>query len=544
MTNHIQKYWFYRHKILPLCILCLFAVCIMAQSKGARSKSSAHAVKPPKKGTKVFLEYADALEFDKAKGPDYQVLRGAVRFRQDSMRMYCDSAYFFDKTNSLEAFGNIRMEQGDTLFVYSDYLFYDGNQQLAKLRYNVKMENRNVTLLTDSLNYDRRFNIGYFFQGGVVSDLKNELTSVYGQYSPSTKDAVFQNNVKLVNDKVKLLSDTLHYNTLNKIAKITGPSTILSDSNTIYSNKGWYNTQKETSLLLNRSLLVNKEKTLTGDSILYFRNTGKGEVFGHMHLKDTLNKADMYGNYGFYNEKTHLAFATDSAWIREYSRPDTTYIHADTLMTTQSESNIRVLSAFHHVRYFSVESQGVCDSMRYSTQDSVLRLYKNPILWNTKYQLSGDTINAYMNDSTIKRAHIIGYAFVASEENKKGGYYNQLSGKEIKAKFEDGEIRKVDASGNVESAFYPTDKDSLMIGLNRAESSYLTLFTRNRKVEKLIMWPSPIGSLTPMITIKNEDKFLKNFRWNNSIRPLNKNDIFRKDTNKTEPVKRITRRTR
>ncbi|MFZ4455097.1 MAG: OstA-like protein [Bacteroidales bacterium] len=526
-----------------LGVLCLFAVCLFAQTKvNAKGKSTVAAAKPAKKGTRVYLEYADQLEFDKSKGPDYQVLRGSVRFRQDNMFMFCDSAYFFDKTNSLEAFGNIRMEQGDTLFVYSDYLYYDGNIQLAKLRRNVKMENRNVTLLTDSLNYDRRFNIGYFFEGGVVSDLKNELTSVYGQFSPKTKDAIFQYKVKLVNDKMTLLSDTLRYNTQTKIADITTPTTILSDSNTIYTSKGWYNTQKETAVLLKRSLMVSKTKTLTGDTILYFRNSGRGKVLGNMHLRDSLNKTDLYGNEGYYNEKTKSAFATKSAWVREYSRPDTVFLHADTLMMIEPDSTFRVMSAYRHVRYYSNESQGVCDSLRYSSKDSVLRMYKNPVLWNTNYQLSGDTINAYMNDSTIKRADIIGYAFVATQEDSIAGYYNQLSGKELKAFFVHGEIRKVDVKGNVESAFYPTDKDSLMIGLNRAESSFLTIYVKDRKLEKLIMWPSPKGSLTPLIDIKADDRFLKNFRWQIDSRPKCGKDIFRTEMVKVEPIKRTKRR--
>ncbi len=544
MIKRILNYLPDRHKILPFCILCLFAVCIVAQTQNAKAKPSHSKHKAAKKGAKVFLENADIWEFDKMKGPDYQVLRGAVRFRQDNMLMFCDSAHFFDKTNSLEAFGNIRMEQGDTLFVYSDFLFYDGNTQVAKLRYNVKMENRNVTLLTDSLNYDRRINIGYFFQGGVISDLQNELTSLYGQYSPSTKIADFHYNVKLVNDKMTLYSDTLHYNTMTKVANIAGPSTIVSDSNTIYTDRGWYNTLKETSMLLDRSLLVNKTKTLTGDTIFYNRKKGIGEVYGYMHLRDSVNKADLYGNYGYYNEKTKVAFSTKLAWAREYSRPDTMFVHADTLMATEPDSTHRILSAYHRVRYYSKGSQGVCDSLRYSSRDSVLHLYKDPVLWNANYQLSGDTIHAYMNDSTIRKAIIKGYAFAIEEQDSVGGFYNQLSGKELKADFLNGEIRRVDVNGNVESVFYPTDKDSVMIGLNHAESSFLTMYMANRKLEKLIMWPSPVGSLTPMEAIKPDQKFLKNYRWFSLIRPRNAMDIFRRKGLKIEPVKRIQRRTR
>jgi hypothetical protein len=544
MTNKFCNYLYNRHKILTGSILCLFAVCIVAQTSKNKPNTLPTKQIIHRKGTKVNLEYASVLEYDKFRGADYQLLHDSVRFRQDHMYMYCDSAKFFDKTNSLEAFGNVKMQQGDTLFVYSDYLYYDGNTQLAKLRYNVKMENRNVTLLTDSLNYDRRLNIGYFFNGGVISDLQNELTSVYGQYSPTTKMADFRYNVKLVNDKMTIYSDTLHYNTATKVANIAGPSTILSDQNTIYTDKGWYNTLKENSMLFNRSLLVTKGKTLTGDTLCYNRKKGIGEAFGYMHLKDSVNKADLYGNYGYYNENTRKAFSTKLAWAREYSRPDTMFISADTLMATEPDTTYRVLSAFHRARFYSKNSQGVSDSLQYSSRDSILHLYRDPVLWNANYQLAGDTIHAYMNDSTIKMALVKGYSLAIEQLDSIKGFYNQLSGKSLRADFEHGDIRKVDVSGNVETIFYPLDKDSTMIGLNHSESSYLTMWLLNRKLERLKMWPTVTGSMTPEEAIKQNQKQLKNFRWYSQTRPRSPMDIFRHKNTKIEPVKRIQRRSR
>ena len=158
---------------------------------------------------KVYLLNSDELTFDKEQSADYRVLRGNVVFRKDSMYMYCDSAYFYEKDNSLDAFGNVHMEQGDTLFIYGDVLYYNGNEQIARLRENVRMENRDVTLFTDSLNYEMVPNIGYYFDGGKLIDSQNELSSVYGQYSPDTKQALFNFDVQLVNEKYTLYSDTL-----------------------------------------------------------------------------------------------------------------------------------------------------------------------------------------------------------------------------------------------------------------------------------------------------------------------------------------------
>lgn len=544
MIRQIRNYLQDRHKILIGCILCLFAVCIIAQTKMPKGYSLSSKPTLHRKGTKVNLKYASVMEYSKARGADYQLLHDSVWFIHGGMNMYCDSAKFYEKTNSLEAFGNVRMEQGDTLRVYSDYLYYDGNTQLAKLRFNVKMENRSVTLLTDSLNYDRRINIGYFFEGGVVSDLTNDLTSVFGQYSPVTKMADFRYNVKLVNDKMTLYSDTLHYNTVTKVANIEGTSTILSDQNTIYTDKGWYNTLKETSMLFNRSLLVTKGKTLTGDTLCYNRKKGIGEAFGYMHLKDSVNKADLYGNYGYYNEITRKAFSTKLAWAREYSRPDTMFISADTLMAIEPDTSYRILSAFHRVRFYSKDSQGVSDSLQYSSRDSILHLYRDPVLWNANYQLSGDTIHAYMSDSTIRMALVKGYSLSVEQIDSIKGYYNQLSGKSLRADFESGDIRKVDVSGNVETIFFPLDNDSTLVGLNHSESSYLTMWLKNRKLERLKMWPSVTGSMTPEEAIKDNQKQLKSFRWYSQIRPLFPMDIFRHKNTKVEPVKHIKRRTR
>lgn len=223
------------------------------------------------------------------------------------------------------------MEQGDTLFVYGNYLFYDGDTQIAYLRENVRMENGQVTLFTDSLNYERIPDIGYYFDGGLIVDSLNQLSSFYGQYSPGTKLAIFNDSVRLENPNFTLYSDTLHYDTESKIATILGPSIIVSDSGTIHSSRGWYNTEANTSLLLDRSEVYSGNRVLIGDSISYDQNAGFGEAFGNMCLQDTAQKVMLEGQYGFYNERTEYAFATDSARFLEYSQGDTLYLHADTL---------------------------------------------------------------------------------------------------------------------------------------------------------------------------------------------------------------------
>lgn len=478
----------------------------------------------PAKKTKVYLIHTNTLSFDKAVKPDAQILNGDVCFRHDSSYMYCDSAYFFEQTNSLEAFSNVRMEQGDTLFVYGDYLFYDGNTQVAYLRENVRMENGQVTLFTDSLNYERIPNIGYYFEGGLIVDSLNQLSSFYGQYSPETKLAVFNDSVRLENTDFTLYSDTLHYDTQSKIATILGPSVIVSDSGTIHTSRGWYDTVNNTSLLLDQSQVESGEKILIGDSIFYNRDTGMGEVYGNMSLIDTAQHVTLQGEYGYYNEQTGYAFATDSARFLEYSQGDTLFLHADTLQMVTVDSIYREIKAYYGVRFYRTDMQGICDSMQFNTRDSVLYMYTEPVLWNEQYQLYGDTIAIYMNDSTIEYAHVIQFAFAAQHVDS--SYYNQLKGNDLKAYFEGQAVHQIDVAGNAESIFYPLEKDGAKVGMNETKSGFLTIWVKDNKLDKLKIWPSPVGTMTPIPDLKPDQKMLKDFYWFDYLRPKNKDDIY------------------
>ena len=489
---------------------------------------------PAVRKTKVFLEHANTLSFDKEVKADAQILVGDVCFRHDSSYMYCDSAYFYEQTNSLEAFSNVRMEQGDTLFVYGEYLFYDGNAQIAYLRDNVRMENRQVTLFTDSLNYERIPDIGYYFEGGMIVDSLNQLSSFYGQYSPTTKLAIFNDSVQLENPNFTLYSDTLHYNTESKISTILGPSVIVSDSGTIHTSRGWYDTVNDMSMLLDRSRVVSGDRVLTGDSIAYDRKVGFGEAFGGMSIQDTARHVTLEGEYGFYDERTDYAFATDSARFLEYSQGDTLFLHADTLRMVTIDSTYREIKAYYGVRFYRTDLQGVCDSMQFNTRDSVLYMFTEPIVWNEQYQIFGDTILIFMNDSSIDRAHVKQFAFAIQQVDSVS--FNQLKGNDLMAYFEGQAVRRIDVSGNAESIFFPMEKDGSMVGMNETKSGFLTMWLKENKLDRLKIWPSPMGTMTPIPDLTPEQKFLKDFSWFDYIRPKDKTDIYKVVKRKVQDI--------
>lgn len=477
---------------------------------------------------KIFLERADVLVADENISRDYQILRGNVEFSKSGTRMYCDSAYFYDSTNSLDAFGHVKMNQGDTLFVYADVLYYSGVDEIAQLRYNVRLENRDVTLFTDSLDYDMVDNLGYYFEGGKIVDAKNELSSVYGQYEPDTKNAEFLFDVELLNDDYVMHTDTLHYNTDTHIADIVGRTTIVSDSNIIYTSRGWYNTDADNATLYNRSLIVaNNGQKLTGDTVYYDRAKGYGEAFGNMVLTDSVHSSILDGDYGYHNEKENRSFATLRARAREYSKGDTLYLHADTISTflEEGDDSMRVMVATPRVRFYRVNVQGLCDSMTVTERDSMLNMYDHCVLWNSTRQITGNVIHVHGNDSTVDYALLPDYGMMAEHIGET--YYNQLAGKEIKAYFENEELRQLDVNGNVQLIMYPMEEDSTYNKLVDAESSYMKILLKpKQEIEKITMWPEVTGNVTPLYLSKRSQYFLKGFAWYEALRPKEPDDIF------------------
>ncbi|MDD2299376.1 MAG: OstA-like protein [Fermentimonas sp.] len=485
-------------------------------------------------GAEQIIELRQADLWSKRAGFDAEILTGNVVFFHEGAYMYCDSAYLFQQTNSFEAFSNVSMEQGDTIFVYGDYLFYDGNTRLARLRDNIRMEDQNATLFTDSLDYDRMANLGYYFEGGMLVDEENELTSFWGQYAPDTKEALFSDSVKLVNEDYTIYADTLKYNTETKVADILGPSRIVSDSGYIYTDNGWYNTVTEDSRLLDRSEVYSNDgtKVLIGDTIYYNRITGEGEVFGNMYLEDSERKGIIIGNYGFYNEKTEYGLATDSAYAIDYSGQDSLFLHGDTLVMS-TDSTFRDIKAFYDVRFYRADIQGVCDSIHYSSRDSVIYMIGSPVVWNENNQISGYQINVHMNDSTIEKAIVKDYA-MAIQDRREGDQYNQLSGRDMTAYFRDGEVYNVLVEGNAESLYYLVEEDSTIIGLNRTESPYLSMDIENNKIKRLKLWPATTAVTTPLPQLQPEQTRLERFVWLDYLRPISSSDIFRSNVRKSE----------
>ena len=520
-------------KLRWLSLFFLMSCTVLSvQAQDEREMPDAEIGSEPADTDYVYLLNADLIRFESYINPDAQRLMGNVVFRHDSMYMYCDSALFFKEANSFNAYHNVRVEQGDTLFLYGDSMFYDGNTRLLRVRDNVRLENKTMILLTDSLNYDRNTGLGWFFDGGTLLDEESTLISEYGQFDINTNLATFIDGVSMESPDYTLKSDTLLYDTDLHTAYITSPTEIVNDDNFITTSRGQFNTDSNNAILLDRSVVINNEgdNRMTGDSIVYDKASGIMKGYGDVIVNNYKDKVDVNGEYAFYNQNNDSAVVTGKALLTEYSMGDTLFVHADTfrLVTFYNEAGDSVIErqmrGFNKVRAYRFDMQMVADSMVFTSVDSSLTLYHDPIVWNEDQQVLGEKIIFYMNDSTIDWAHVIGQALFIQRNDSV--HYNQITGREMKAYFKNGDIDKADVIGNVLAVFYPLDADSAMIGMNTTEASNLTIYFKMRAVDRIVVRSRSNGIMFPMDKIDEKKMFLSNFNWFDRIRPRDPEDVF------------------
>lgn len=520
-------------------LLCLFiAIGLVGAVAAPRKKAKRKPV-----DDRVYLIHADELKYDVfGPNPEAQIAKGHVHFVHKGATLLCDSAYYFQQSNSFRAFGHVRFRQGDTLSLTCDNAWYDGEGQMMEARKNVVLHHRKQTLYTDSLNYDRLYNNAYFFKGGRLVDGDSKLSSDWGEYNTETKKAVFYYDVQLRTPKNRVSTDTLYYDTQLSLAHVvglytenkgtgkTGPSVIHNKDGVVTTTDAFFNTKSDRAQLFSRSTVVNGEKTITADTLYYNSGTGDNQGLGNVVFIDTKNKSQLTAGEVIYNEQTGAGFATKRALAVDFSQKDTLYMHSDTMrvetFNINTDSVYRKLHCYRKVRAFRNDFQAVCDSLVYDSRDSCMTMYQDPITWSDGRQLTGEVIKVFTNDSTVREAHVLGQA-LSIELMSDSTHYNQLSSRDIFAYFTDGNVRRTDAVSSVRAIFYPTDSgDSTLIGLNYVETDTLRMFiSPERKLQRIWM-PKAEGTLYPMTQIPPGKEKLDVFTWFDYVRPLDKDDVF------------------
>ena len=465
----------------------------------------------------------------------------------------CDSVVYNQRTNILEAFGNIHINDNDSIHTYSQYLRYIGLDRIAYLKKNIRLTDKKGTLYTDDLEYNLRTGVATYKNGGRVVNGNTILTSKEGVYYADTKDIYFRKNVHLKDVKYDIVTDSLVYNLKTSVATFIAPTRIVSkDGSVINTKSGTYNLKTGEAIFYDRTSYSDSAYFLIGDKIAYDEKTGILQMEGKAKMVDSINKVTVLANIIYVDKQKSTFLATRKPVMIFYRDNDSTYIAADTLFsglrkydslqrkiitqadtlkkvtsisTQTKDTSIRYFLAFHNVRIFNDSLQAVSDSLHYSTSDSTFKLFGTPIVWNAQTQVAGDTIYMYTESQKPKRLYVFNNGIIINKANN--AMYNQIAGRTINSYFVAGQIDYVRVKGSpAESIFYPYDDDSAFIGMNRSSGDVIDIYFVKKELNKVKFVNDVNGVLYPLSQIPPDKKELKNFKWWDSRRPKNKLQLF------------------
>ncbi len=506
-------------------------------------------------GKRIELLGADRMQIQNIDSThQYMILAGKAGVIQGKTRFYADSMVLNQFDNSLEAFGNIHINDADSVHTYSQYLKYLGKQKKAFLQKRVRLTDGKGELTTENLEYDVTLKIGTYVNGGKLVNKKTVLTSQQGYYYGDTKDVFFKQKVVLTDPEYKVYTDTLQYNNNTEIATFTSPTRILSDSGrrTIRTRDGYFDLKNKRGFLYQRSVIDDSTYTFTADEMAVDDSTKLGEFRGNAVYrgKDTAQGFDLIANNIKTDRKKDILLATQKPILLIKQGRDSVFVSADTLYTaklsdlmktrdvpnirdsgkiiidtTRSDSTNKFFEAYYNVKVYSDSMQAMGDSLFYSLKDSVFRLFKNPVVWAKDNQITGDTIYMYTANKKPERISIFENAMAISQVDS-SIYFNQLKGVKLDAFFIDGKIDRMFVKGNSENVFYNQDDEKKFIHVNKASSQTFEVFFKDSKPEKITMTNNADGTIYPMRQVNHEDLKLRNFRWLDAMRPKSKFSIL------------------
>ncbi|MBL7695454.1 MAG: hypothetical protein JNK91_11440 [Ferruginibacter sp.] len=482
-----------------------------------------------------------------------ETIAGDVIIKEGLTTFYCDSAALNRKTNILEAYGNIHINDNDSIHTYAQSLRYVGAERIAYLKKNVRLTDKKGTLYTDDLEYNLRTGIATYKNGGRIVNGKTELTSLEGVYIAETKDVYFKKNVHLKDPDRDIWTDSLLYNIKTNIATFISKTRIIGkDGSVIDTKSGTYNLATGEAIFFDRTSFSDSTHSGIADKIAYDKNTGTLQMEGNAKLVDSANQVTVIGNQIFVDTKKNSFLATRKPVMIFYRDGDSTYVAADTLFsglrkydslerrvithtdtlntsmavnTNSKDTSIRYFLAFHHVRIFNDSLQAVSDSLHYSTVDSTFKLFGEPVVWNNQSQVTGDTIYMYTENQKAKRFYVFNNGMIINKSND--AMYNQIAGRTLNGYFVNGVIDYVRIKGSpAESIYYPQDDDSAFIGMNRSSGDVIDIYFVNKELNKVKFINSVDGTLYPLRQIPAELKQLKGFKWLDKRRPKNKLELF------------------
>ncbi len=461
-----------------------------------------------------------------------------VYFDHDGIEVWCDNAVFYKSANFFKAYGNIRMQQGDSVSMTSNYAEYNGNTEFAFASGNVKMKRPQTTLETDSLFFDRLKQQAYYRSGGKVTDTASVLTSKIGRYFMEEDKYSFINDVVVTNPEYTINSEQLDFYSESGHAYLYGPSTIKSETSTVYCERGFYDTRADNGYFVKNSQINYDNRILKGDSLYFNREKKFASATNNIRVIDTINHSRITGHYAeVYREKDSV-FITKKALAASLQDRDTLFIHSDTIMVTGKPEK-RVIRGYYNVRIFKDDQtgenpmSGKSDSIFSDQQSGLTKLINlsrkgntKPVLWSGDNQMSGDSIHLQSNTETeqLDSLRVFDNAFLIQKDTIEG--YNQLKGKELTGFFVDNTLEKVIIDKNTETLNYMRNEDQDLIGINKTLASSVEILFEEQQIKDIYYYKQVDGKLTPEEEFPPNARLLQGFNWRGEERITSKEGLF------------------
>lgn len=502
--------------IYILLLLNLFAFGLYAQEKQKVDIQSGYLERRP--------EFPDAAIYTKDE-------TGQVYIVHEGVEMWCDQAFVYIKDNFVKAYGEVRITQGDTISMDSKYAEYNGNTQFAFASGDVLLTEPKTTLRTDTLYFDRIKQQAYYRTGGTVRDTASVLTSKSGRYFAETKKYQFLSNVKIVNPKYTVKSNQLDFFSESGDAYLYGPSTIESETSTVYCERGYYDTRGDIGYFVKNSRVDYENRTLYGDSIYFNRAKSFASATNNIKVLDTLNKSIIKGHYAEVFREKDSVFITKRAVAITVRDNDSIYVHADTLQVT-GKPEFRILKGFYRARLFKPglpgedPTSGKCDSIYVNEKRGITKLLRNPVLWNGDSQMTGDTIHLLSDILTDKldTLKVFNNSFIVQKDTSG---YNQVKGERLIGLFTDNQLDTININKNAQVIYYSRNDKEELVGINNTLASSIQMYLEDQEISSIRFINKVPGKVYPPSMFPENARLLPGFQWRGEERLYSPEDLFK-----------------
>jgi lipopolysaccharide export system protein LptA len=481
-----------------------------------------------KEKKKIIIHHADFTDIDKNVLPDAAILTGNITAEHDGILINCNKAYYFEKENYIKLFGNVKMNQGDTVFMDSQYAEYNGMNGFAFAKGDVIVRSPDSTIETDTLRFNRNENLISYNTFGTINNKGNVLTSEKGKYFLNEKKFQFFTAVKIVTTQGTVVnSNHLDYYEVPQHSYVFGPSTIVNKEDYIYTENGFYDVKNDLGKMVKNSYIWYDKRKIEGDSIYYNKLKDFASATNNVRITDTVNKARITGHYAEMFKSKDSMYVTKKALVRMLTQEgDSAYFHAKRILLTGPEKD-RVIRGYPDARMLRDSMSGKADSIHWSEKAGLTQLIGKPVLWNGESQLTGRVMHLISNLQTeqLDSLKVLDNAF-AIQKDTLGTGYNQIKGVNLYGKFKDNNLSELDFVKNAEIIYYMYNDKHELVGIDKGICSHINAVFEEKQISSVTKFVAPTSELYPEAELPENVRTLKDFKWRGDEKINTLEEIF------------------